>query len=134
MSYEERMKSHYNKPSNKDIILAQIVRGDKGIDITKDEDIFYQINKDRVSIEQFTNRDKFKEDAAQMKDFKRDLVDPTYGRTKSKHARLLGEMPAEIYYARKEFSDPNLPREERLRNMKKWFNDFPSFRAGDRKL
>lgn len=134
MSYEERMKAHYNKPSNKDIILAQIIRGDKGIDITKDEDIFYQINKDRVSIDQFTNRAKFKEDAEQMKQFKQTLIDPKFGRTKSKHGRLVGEMPAEIYFARKEFSDPNIPREERIKNMKKWFNEYPVFRAGDARL
>lgn len=134
MTYEERMRSHYSKPSNKDIILAQMVRGDKGIDITKDEDIFYQVNKDLMSIEQFTNRDRFKEDAEQMKQFKQNLVDPKYGRTKSKHGRLLGEMPAEIYFARKEFSDPNIPKEERLKNMKKWFNDYPSFKIGDAKL
>lgn len=134
MSYEEQMRKHYSKPSEKDIILAKIVRGDKNIDITKDEDIFYQINKDRVSIEQFTNRDKFKADAAQMKEFKQTLLDPAYGRTKTKNARLLGEIPAEIYYARKEFSDPMIPMQERVENMKKFFNTFPVFRAGDKRL
>lgn len=132
-TYEQRMKA-YQEAKNKEEFLQRVVRGQKSVDITHTEDIFYQVNKDRVSIDQFTNRDKFKADAAYMKEFKRDLVDPTFARTKSKHSRLLGEIPAEIYYARKEFSDPNIPREERLKAMKKWFDAFPAFRAGDKRL
>lgn len=133
MTYEDRMKA-YTEAKNKEEILQRIMSGQKSVDITHSEDIFYQVNKDRVSIDQFTNRDKFKHDAAQMKEFKKDLVDQKFGQTKSKHGRLIGEMPAEIYYARKEFSDPTIPREERIRNMKKFFNDFPAFRVGDARL
>lgn len=132
-TYEQRMKA-YTEAKNKEEFLQRWAHGQKSIDITHSEDIFYQVNKDNVSIEEFTNRDKFKADAAEMKEFKRDLYDTKFGTTKSKHGRLLGEMPAEIYYARKEFSDPNIPREERLKNMKKFFNDFPSFRIGDARL
>ncbi len=128
MTYEEKMKER-----NKDRLLTQMVKGEV-TDITKDEDLFYQVNKDRVSIDQFTNRDKFIADAKFMKEYKKDLLDPAHARTRSKAMRELGQIPAEIYYSRKEFSDPTIPREERLRNMKKFFNDFPVFRTGDKRL
>lgn len=124
----------YTEAKNKEEILQRIVRGERSVDITKSEDIFYQVNKDRVSMDQFVNRDKFVGDAKFMHEYKRDLYDTDHARTKSKAMRQLGQIPAEIYFARKELSDPNLPREERLKNMKKFFNDFPSFRTGDKRL
>ncbi len=124
----------YNEAKNKEEILQRIMRGQRSVDITHSEDIFYQVNKDNVSMDQFVNRDKFKEDAAFMKEYKRDLHDTAHGTTKSKAMRQLGQIPAEIYFSRKELSDPNLPREERLKNIKKFFNDFPSFRTGDKRL
>ncbi len=133
MTYEQRMKA-YTEAKNKEEFLQRFMHGQKSIDITKSEDIFYQVNKDRVSMDQFVNRDKFVDDAKAMHEFKRDLIDPKFGRTKSKHNRHLGDIPAEIYYARKELSDPNLPREERLKNIKKFLNDFPAFRTGDARL
>lgn len=133
MTYEERMKA-YTEAKNKEEFLQRYMRGQKSIDITHSEDIFYQVNKDRVSMAEFTNRDKFKADAKAMHEFKRDLIDTKFGRTKSKHNRHLGDIPAEIYYARKELSDPLLPREERLKNIKRFLNDFPAFRTGDSRL
>lgn len=133
MTYEQRMKA-YQEAKNKEEFLQRWAHGQKDIDITHSEDIFYQVNKDRVSMEQFVNRDKFKADAADMKEFKKDLVDPKYGRTQSKHNRHLGDIPSEIYFARKELSDPMLPREERLKNIKKFLNDFPVFKTGDARL
>ncbi len=132
MTYEDRMKA-YQEAVNKEEVLRRIVLGET-TDITKSEDIFYQVNKDRVSMEQFTNRDKFVADAQFMKEYKRDLIDTAHARTRSKAMRELGQIPAEIYYSRKELSDPMLPREERLKNIKKFFNDFPSFRTGDKRL
>lgn len=135
MDYEEKMKILANcKPEKKDMILLRILRGEKGIDITQDEDIFFQVNKDRMSMEQYVNRDKFIADAKFMHEYKRDLHDTTHARTKSKAMRELGQIPAEIYYARKELSDPMIPRHERLKNIKKFLNDFPAFRTGDKRL
>lgn len=133
MTYEERQKAYY-EAKNKEDVLQRIMRGEKSVDITKSEDIFYQVNKDRVSIEQFTNRDKFKGIAADMKEFKRDLVDTKFGRTKGGHGRLVGVIPSEIFFARKELSDPKLSREEKNKNINKFFNEFPVFRAGDARL
>ncbi len=133
MTYEQRMKA-YTEAKNKEEFLQRYMAGQRSIDITHSEDIFFQVNKDRVSMDEFVNRDRFKQDAKDMKEFKKDLYDQSLGRTKSKHGRLLGDIPAEIYYSRKEFSDPNMPMEERIKHMKKFFNDFPSFRAGDKRI
>lgn len=134
MTYEEKMAILANcKPEKKDELLYRIVKGET-VDITRDEDIFFQVNKDRVTMAEFTNRDKFMADAKFMKEYRKDLLDPTHAKTRSKAMRELGQIPAEIYYARKELSDPNIPREERLRNIKKFFNDFPAFRTGDKRL
>lgn len=116
------------RPEAKDILLARILRGET-VDITKDEDLFYQVNKDRVSLHQFTNRDKFKESARDFKKTK-DIVDPSH-KSPGSHMRLIGEIPAEIYFARPEFSplDPN-----RAKNIKKWLNEFPAFRLGDKQV
>lgn len=134
MTYEEKMEALARvKPENKDKYLLQLLQG-KTIDLTKDEDLFYQVNKNNVSLEQFVSRDKFKADAEEMKVMRSNLVDGRLGMTEGKRMRLLGEMPAEIYYARKEFSDPNIPKEERAKAMKKFFNEFSAFRAGDRRI
>lgn len=135
MNYEEKMKFLQNvRPDKKDEALLRIIKGEQDVDITKDEDLFYQINKDRVSIEEFVNRDKFLQDAKEMKDIKSGLWDKKHGFTPSKKARLLGEIPAEIFFSRKELSDPMLSKEERSKNIKKFFNTFPAFKAGDGKL
>jgi hypothetical protein len=134
MTYEERMRAHYSKPSNADKILTRIVKGERSVDITGDEDIFYQVNKDRMTMAEFVNRDKFVEDAKSMKEYKKYLHDTDHGKTSSKSMRQLGQIPPEIYYARKELSDPQIPREERLKSIKKFLNDFPSFRTGDKRL
>lgn len=130
MTYEERMLA---QAQSKELLLRGIVKGET-VDITKNEDLFYQVNKDRVSIDEFTNRDKFVADAKFMKEYKKDLIDPAHARTRSKSMRELGQIPAEIYYSRKELSDPMIAREERLKNIKKFLNDFPAFRTGDKRL
>lgn len=122
------------KPDAKDKFIAAWLRGDKSIDITQDEDLFYQVNKDRVTLEKFVDRDKFKEDAEAMKIHKAYLNDPKYGKTKGGKMRWLGDIPAEIYFSRKEFSDPAIPKEERWKALKNFFNSFPVFRAGDKPL
>ncbi len=132
-TYEQRMKA-YQEAKNKEEFLQRFMHGQKSIDCTKSEDIFYQINKDRVSMDEFVNRDRFIDEAKAMHEFKRDLIDPKFGKTQSKHNRLLGNIPAEIYYARKELSDPNLPPQERQKNIIKFFNEYPAFRAGDARL
>lgn len=133
MNYEDKMRALANcRPEKKDILLLQLLQG-HSIDLTKDEDLFYQINKDRVSMDQFVNRNKFKADAQAFKDVKEGLHDTRMGKTKGGN-RHLGDIPAEIYYARKELSDPSVPREERIKNIKKFFNDYPAFRTGDSRI
>lgn len=135
MNYEEKMKFLKNvRPEKKDEALLRIIRGEKDVDITTDENLYYQINKDRVSIEEFVNRDKFLQDAKEMKQMKANLWDKKHGMNPSKKGRLLGEIPAEIFFSRKELSDPTLSKEERSKNIKKFFNQFPAFKAGDGRL
>lgn len=135
MNYEERMRFLQNvRPEKKDEALLRIIRGEKDVDITRDEDLFFQVNKDRVSMEEFVNRNKFLEDAKQVKEFKQSLYDTRHGFTKDKKSRHLGDIPAEIFFARKELSDPTLSTEERTKNIKKFLNDFPVFKIGDARL
>lgn len=133
MTYEEKMRLLAQcRPEKKDLLLARILKGEK-VDITQDSDLFYQINKDRVTLEEFTNRDKFKAEANAMKYQKQGLYDKNHGKFKQGKGRWLGDIPAEIFFSRPEFS-PQLTKEERLKNIKKFLNDFPVFRAGDKQL
>ena len=129
MSYEEKMKYLANcKPEKKDLLLYKIFKGET-VDITKDEDLFYQVNKDRVSLDQYTNRDKFKASAEDMKRMKQG-IDPRH-RSPGSHMRLIGEMPPEIYFNRPEFAAGN---PDRAKNIKKWLNTYTDFRVGDKPL
>lgn len=131
ISYEQRMRLLAQcKPEYKDKLLLRILKGEN-VDITRDSDLFYQINKDRVSLEEFTNRSKFKPAAEATKSMKQHMLDPRTGRSRGKQLRWLGDIPAEIYFSRPEFS-PTLAKGERDRNIKKFLNSFPTFRAGDK--
>lgn len=122
------------KPEKKDILLLKLLRGET-IDVTKDEDLFFHVNKDRVTLEQFTNREKFRADAEDMKWMKKGMYDPKHGKLRNgMSGRWLGDIPAEIYFSRKELSDPNIPKHERLKNIKKFLNEFPVFRAGEKRV
>lgn len=134
-NYEEIMRRLQDcKPEKKDELLMRIYKGEK-VDITKDEDLFYQINKDRMSMDDFVNRDRFLQDKKEFKEHTKDhLVDTRFGKTKDGKGRLLGEIPAEIFFAKKELSDPSISDTDRLKAVKKFFNDYPSFRAGDKRL
>lgn len=130
MNYEDKMKMLANcKPEYKDILLMKILKGEV-VDITKDADLFYQINKDRVSMDEFTNRDKFKASAEDMKRMK-SMIDPNH--KSKKGMKLIGEIPPEIYFSRPEFS-PDLPKEERDRNIRKWLNTYNVFKISDKTL
>lgn len=130
MTYEQRMQLMSRvKPEFKDLLLLRLLRGET-IDITKDEDLFYQVNKDRVTLEQFTNRDRFKADVAAIQRQRKFMHDPKYGKTKGKKMRWLGDIPAEIYFSRPEFSK-ELDKGTREKNIRNWLNQFPSFRAGE---
>lgn len=134
MNYEAKMQALAQcVPEAKDMLLLRIIRGEKHVPITGDEDLFYSVNRDRVSMEEFTERDKFKQAEKAVKQFKQTLYDPMYGRSKNKKLRLLGEIPAEIYFSRKEFS-PTLDKKERDTNIRKWLNQYHTFRAGDKQV
>jgi hypothetical protein len=130
LTYEQKMRLlSICKPEKKDQLLYRIWKGET-VDITTDEDLFYTVNKDRVSLTEFTNRDKFKESAKDFKKMK-EGINPDH---KSKAGlRLIGEIPPEIYFSRPEFS-PLLSKEERTKNIKKWLNEFNAFRLGDKEL
>lgn len=132
-NYEEKMKALSEcKPENKDLLLYRILKGERHVPITGDEDLFYQVNKDRVSLDEFTDRDKFKAAAEATKQTKAGMYDAS-GKSKDKKMRWLGDIPAEIFFSRPEFS-PLLPKEERAANIRKWLNEYNAFRAGDKLL
>lgn len=133
MNYEEKMNLlAWVRPEKKDELLLRIIRGEK-VDITKDEDLFYQVNKDRVSLDEFVNRDKFITEAELMKQNKQILDDPVYGKSKGKKFRYLGDIPAEVYFSRPEFS-PLLDKKERDNNVRKFLNTYTVFKAGDKRV
>lgn len=133
MTYEQKMHLlSACKPEYKDALLLRILKGEK-VDITKDSDLFFQINKDRVSIEEFTNRDKFKAAAEATKAQKQVMFDERSGNTAGGKMKWLGDIPAEIYFSRPEFS-PSLSNEERSKNIRKFLNTFKTFRATDKQV
>lgn len=119
------------KPEKKDLLLLKLLRG-QTVDITKDADLFFQVNKDRVDMNQFTERDKFNQAAEAVKAQKEGMFHAD-GSTKEKKMKWLGDIPNEVFFSRPEFS-PLLSAEERGRNAKKWLNEFNAFRAGDKRL
>lgn len=133
LSYEQKMLLLSRcRPERKDELLLRIWRGET-VDITKDEDMFYLVNKDRMSLAAYTDRDKYKIDAKGMKLSKEGLHDTAYGKSKGKKLRWLGDIPEEIFFTRPEFS-PSLDKKERDVNIRKWLNSHPVFRAGDKKV
>ncbi len=133
MEYEEMQKRLAQcVPEKKDELLLRILKGEK-VDITQDSDLFYLINKDRVSIDEFTNRDKFKAAAEDMKRHKQHIYDTHYGKSRNNKLRWYGDIPTEIWFSRPEFS-PLLDKKERDNNIRKFFNKFPMFRAGDKQV
>lgn len=107
----------------------------KTSDITSDQDTFFHVNADRMSMEDFVNKraDRFEGDKNAIKYIKRGLVDQRYGETKDKHFRWLGDIPDIIWFTHPWFS-PLLPKEERDKNIRRFFNLFPSFRMGEKPL
>lgn len=131
LSYEQKQRLlQICKPEKKDILLLRLIKGEK-IDITRDEDLFFQVNKDRVSLEDFTARNKFKESAEEWKNMKA-VINPKH-LSKEGKMRLIGEIPAEIYFSRPEFS-PLLDKKERDSNIRKWLNMFKVFKTEDKVL
>lgn len=133
MNYEDKMNLINSlRPEKKDELLLRIIRGET-VDITQDEDLFFQVNKDRVSLDQFTNRSKYETEAEIMKQNKQFLTDPVYGKTQGGKFRYLGDIPAEIFFSRPEFSN-KLDRKERDANIRKFLNEYHVFRAGDKRV
>lgn len=136
MTYQEKMELLARcKPEKKDEILYRIWKGERKVNITADEDLFFQLNADRMSMEDFVNKraHKYEDFATELKTTKEGLYDKKYGETKGKKMRYLGEIPSDIYFTHPWFS-PKLPREERDRNIKRFLNMFPKFRAGEAQL
>lgn len=112
------------KPTVKDQLLAQVLQGKK-IDLHKDEDLFYQVNMDRVSMEKHMSRDKYKPLADHMKETRK-VIKNIDGKTMEGHFRYKGEIPADLYFSHPWFS-PMLSKEERKANIDKFFRLFPDF-------
>lgn len=126
MKYEDKMRMmQWVKPEKKDELLLRLVRGET-VDITKDADLFYQVNRERMSLDAQMQRDKYQDLANHMKDA-RDVMNEG-GWTANKHWKYLGDIPPEIYYTHPMFS-PNLPRNEKSKNVRQFFKDFPQFRG-----
>lgn len=131
MTYEEKARLlAWVKPEKKDILLARIFKGER-VNIQNDADLFFQINRDRLPMEDQLNRDKYKQLAQHVKDAREVIDDKEFGRTKGKKMRYLGEIPADIYFTHPWFS-PSLPKEERDANIRRFFTMFPAFRIGDK--
>lgn len=131
MTYEARMRLlAVCRPEKKDLLLLKLAQGEV-IDLTKDSDLFYHINADRMSMEEWMKQDKFQHHIQSMKDLKDSLSDK--GKTKEGTMRLIGEIPLSVYYTRPEFS-PKLPPAERARNIKKFLNENPVFRISDKRI
>lgn len=125
MNYEDKMRAmKWVTPEKKDELIARLLLGQK-IDLHKDEDLFYQINMDRVSMEKHMTRDKYKPLANHMKDTRRVLKNID-GKTVEGHFRYKGEIPADLYFSHPWFS-PTLSKEERNKNIEKFFRMFPDF-------
>lgn len=130
-SYEQKLAKIQAIKADKQLnLIAKLNRGET-VDITKDEGLFYALNRNNVSMEQFVNRAKFDSDAQAVKELKKNLSNN--GWTKEKKMRLIGEIPANIYYSRKEFT-PNQSKEDLNKNIKKFLNDFPQFRTVDKRV
>jgi hypothetical protein len=131
MTYEERMQYLSRvRPEKKDILLLKLARGEK-IDLTKDSDLFFQINADRMSMDDWMKQTKFDHHIKDMKEFKKTLNDG--GKTKEGKMRLIGEIPTDVFFQRPEFS-PALPPHERAKNIKKFLNDNPVFKVSDKRI
>lgn len=125
MTYEEKMRMmSWVKPEKKDELLLRLVRGET-INLHKDEDLFYQVNRDRVSMERQVNRDKYKHIANHMKETRK-VLHTVDGKTLQGQFRYKGDIPADIYFTHPWFS-PTLPKEERDRNIDRFFKLFPDF-------
>jgi hypothetical protein len=125
LNYEDKMRMlKWVTPTEKDKLLARLIKGET-IDLHKDEDLFYQINIDRLPMEKVMNRDKYKPLAQHMKDT-RTVLHTVEGKTIGGHFRYKGEIPADIYFTHPWFS-PTLSKEERDANIEKFFRMFPDF-------
>lgn len=139
MNYEERMKKRIDalarNISDEKVKIWMNLMKYKTSDITKDQDIFFHVNADRMSMEDFINKraDRFEQDRINLKTIKEGLIDKKYGETKDKHFRWLGDIPDTIWFTHPWFS-PMLPKEERDKNIRRFFNLFPQFRMGDKPL
>lgn len=133
MNYEDKMRLlAWVKPEKKDILLARIFKGER-VNIQNDADLFFQINRDRIPLQDQMKRDKYQQLANHVKDAREVVHDRNYGYTKDKKLRYLGEIPADIYFTHPMFS-PNLPKHERDANIRKFLNEFPAFKVGDKKV
>lgn len=125
MRYEDKMKAlKWAKPTIKDQLLAQVLQG-KTIDLHKDEDLFYQVNIDRISMDKHMTREKYRPLANHMKNT-RQVLKNIDGKTIEGHFQYKGEIPADLYFTHPWFS-PTLSKEERKANIEKFFRLFPDF-------
>ncbi|SRR5260221_4565191 len=134
MSYEDKMRFLANvRPEKKDELLMKLAKGEI-IDITKDEDLFFQINVDRMPIEQLMNRQCYVDDAEDLAKVKRHLHDPRYGKMKGGSLkRWICDIPTKLWFTHPWFS-PTLPKAERDANIRKFANLFPKFRIGSKEI
>lgn len=125
MDYETKMRMmSWVKPEKKDALLLRLIQG-HSIDLHKDEDLFYQINRDRVSIEKQVSREKYRPIANHMKEARK-VMHTVEGKTVEGNFRYKGDIPADIYFSHPWFS-PTLSKEERDKNIDKFFRMFPAF-------
>ena len=119
MSYEQKMRAlRWAKPDTKDLLFAKLVRGET-VDITKDEDLFFAVNRNHASIESQVEREKYRGITEHVKN-SRGIM------TGNKKMKYLGEIPMDLWLTHPWFS-PNLPKKERDANIAKFFRMFPAF-------
>lgn len=122
MNYEDKMKIlKWVKPEKKDEIFARIIKGERSVDITGDQDIFNQVNIDRMPIEKIMDREKYRPIAQHAKNSK-DVM-------KNGHKlKYKGEIPLDIWLTHPWFS-PTLDKKERDANIDRFFKLFPKFKG-----
>ena len=117
MDWEEKRRNH---------LLTKLLNGET-VDLRDDEDLYYAAFGKKVSMDEFVNRDKFKQAIQQVR-LTREGAQEVKGWTKDKSMKHIGEIPANIFLSRPEFHPDNPDRDKEI---KKFLQQFPQFKVSN---
>ena len=92
----------------------------------QDSELHFALEGKRMPMEEYMKQHKFAEDAKASKEIGLNTKD--HGWTAKKQQKLIGQIPASIFFGRPEFSF-NLPAKERAANIRKFLNEYPAFKT-----